>query len=176
MQRVVNACNFTSRKGLGKSTSHAGTAPRKLTRFLGYRHLAGSARSACAAAILHMDISPSTTAPSNADRTSSPNTSACRAHGACISMLSTLKGRLGRPLEAGLLRHDGTGVALYLAMQLGGWRMGCKPYHCVAPACTRASTAASWLLARAMARGVSPSLATWLRSAPACSSACMAST
>jgi hypothetical protein len=49
-------------------------------------------------------------------------------------------------------------------------------YHAVAPASTRASTAASWLLARAAARGVQPVLLERLRSAPACRSTRVAST
>jgi hypothetical protein len=46
----------------------------------------------------------------------------------------------------------GTMQALYLAQvcSLG------RTYHSVAPAFTRASTASSWLLARAAARGVQP--------------------
>jgi hypothetical protein len=46
----------------------------------------------------------------------------------------------------------------------------------VAPASTRASTASSWLLARAAARGVRPVLLERQRSAPACSSARVTST
>ena len=52
----------------------------------------------------------------------------------------------------------------------------CTRCHSVAPACTRASTAASWFLARAAARGVRPLLSARLISAPACNSARMAST
>jgi hypothetical protein len=52
----------------------------------------------------------------------------------------------------------------------------CTRCHSVAPACTRASTAASWFLARAAARGVRPLLSARLISAPACNSARIAST